>query len=133
MRVSLDLYNRQKAENFNLKEEVKHFQLKNSELFKLNNSLVEENDYRKAENERLLQKLQQAQSEAERWKNAMMGECMLSACPNKEQLKSEAYREFAKEFVDDLSHMLTYDKDYIKAKIFNLVETKQKELTERNE
>ena len=47
------------------------------------------------------------------------------------QAKSEAYREFAKEFVGDLSHMITYDKDYIKAKIFNLVETKQKELTEK--
>ena len=45
----------------------------------------------KAENERL-------QKEAERWKSAMMGECMLSACPNKEQLKSEAYREFAVRF-----------------------------------
>jgi hypothetical protein len=42
--------------------------------------------------------------------------------------KSEAVREFAKEFVADLSHMLTYDKDYIKAKIFNLVETKEKEM-----
>lgn len=58
MRVSLDLYNRQKAEN-----------------------------------ERL-------QKEADKWKNAMMGECMLSACPNKEQLKSEAYREFADILVD---------------------------------
>ena len=47
--------------------------------------------------------------------------------------KYEAYREFAKEFVDDLSHMLTYDKDYIKAKIFKLLESKQKELTEKND
>ena len=42
--------------------------------------------------------------------------------------KSEAIKEFAKEFVDDLSHMLTYDKDYIKAKIFHLVEIKTKEM-----
>jgi hypothetical protein len=44
------------------------------------------------------------------------------------EAKSEAIREFAKEFVADLSHMVTYDKDYIKAKIFNLVERKQKEM-----
>ena len=42
--------------------------------------------------------------------------------------KSEAIKELAKEFVADLSHMLTYDKDYIKAKIFRLVEIKQKEM-----
>ena len=58
MRVSLDLYNRQKAEN-----------------------------------ERL-------QKEAERWKNAMMGECMLSACHREEEIKSEAYREFAERFAE---------------------------------
>ena len=40
--------------------------------------------------------------------------------------ESEAIKEFVKEFVADLSHMLTYDKDYIKAKIFHLMEIKTK-------
>ena len=84
MRVSLDLYNRQKAEIFNLKEEVKHFQLKNSEFFKLNNSLMEENDYRKSENERL-------QYSAKHY-----GKQVGNLIYHLEQAKSEAYREFAK-------------------------------------
>ena len=134
MRVSLDLYNRLKAENFNLKEEVKHFQLKNSELFKLNNSLVEENDYRKSENERL-------QKEAERWKNAMMGECMLSACPNKEQLKSEAYREFAEKTLEKVkvAHYEEvesyYASGYTDALTFveDLIDEIKDELTEKND
>ena len=73
----------------------------------------------KAENERL-------QKEAERWENAMMGECMLSACPNKEQLKSEAYREFAekvktKKFTHKNFGELVYVED---------IDTTLKELTE---
>ena len=44
------------------------------------------------------------------------------------EIRDEAVRGFAEEFVSDLSPMLTYDKDYIKAKIFNLVETKEKEM-----
>lgn len=138
MRVSLDLYNRQKSEIFNLKEEVKHLQLKNSEFFKLNNSLVEENDYKTAEIERLLQKLQQAQSEAERWKNAMMGECMLSACPNKEQLKSEAYREFAEKIKEgevymrvDFPNTECGTETYIV--LSDDIDTTLKELTENND
>ena len=71
MRVSLDLYNREKAEN-----------------------------------ERL-------QKEAERWKNAMMGECMLSACHREEEIKSEAYREFAERFNDLLKEYAPYDTFHI--------------------
>ena len=107
MRVSLDLYNRQKAEN-----------------------------------ERL-------QKEAERWKNAMMGECMLSACPNKEQLKSEAYREFAERLKKtcfnaiyripkkgktvEISEVNKYITDLLQNDIPILIEHIKKELTESNE
>ena len=59
MRVSLDLYNRQKAEIFNLNEEIANLKLKNAEF-------LISNEKAQAENERLLQKLQQAQSEAYR-------------------------------------------------------------------
>lgn len=81
--------------------------------------IVKENKSQKAEIERL------------RCSATRNGKQIGSLIYHLEQAKSEAYKEFAKEFVDDLSHMLTYDKDYIKAKIFNLVETKQKELTEK--
>ena len=50
---TLNLINRQKAEIFKFKKEVEHFQLKNSELFKLNNNIVEENGYKDAEIDRL--------------------------------------------------------------------------------
>lgn len=49
----LEVIKNKEAEIFNLNEEVEHFQLKNSELFKLNNNLVEETDYKDAEIERL--------------------------------------------------------------------------------
>ncbi len=49
----LEVIKNKEAEIFKLKKEVEHFQLKNSELFKLKNNLVEETDYKDAEIERL--------------------------------------------------------------------------------
>lgn len=121
MRVSLDLYNRLKAENFNLKEEVKHFQLKNSELFKLNNSLVEENDYRKSENERLKAEADMADGYAD----------ALEA-----KAKSEAYREFAEKFkwyVTVAESKPTTRLSYSSLGIVNMIDLVYKELTESNE
>jgi hypothetical protein len=123
MRVSLDLYTRLKAENFNLKEEVKHFQLKNSELFKLNNSLVEENDYRKSENERLKAEADMADGYAD----------ALEA-----KAKSEAYREFAEKIKEgevymrvDFPNTECGTETYIV--LSDDIDTTLKELTESNE
>lgn len=96
----------QKAEIFNLKEEIATLKSKNGEF-------LISNEKAKAENERLLQKLQQAQSETERWKNAMMGECMLSACYREEEIKSEAYREFADRLKDVPSIIIAGQKHYV--------------------
>lgn len=112
MRVSLDLYNRKKAEIFNLKEEVKHFQLKNSELFKLNNSIVEENDYRKAENERLQKSLDN------------MTDALVKTDEACRKAKSEAYREFAERLCKD---RVSNDPVVIAVKV------ELEELTEKND
>lgn len=41
--------------------------------------------------------------------------------------KSEARKEFVRKFIADLSHMITYDKDYIKAKANKLLEEMERE------
>ena len=86
----------------------------------------------KAEMEKALATIDGLEAEIERLKRqngrleyAFVAECELSACSRKKEIRDEAIKEFAKEFVADLSHMLTYDKNYIKAKIFKLVEEKE--------
>ena len=107
--VVLDLINRQKAE-------IAELQLKINVLE--SDLRLKTYDY-----EHLLMKCKEIQAISSSRKDRLMQTVI-----NLQTAKSEAVKEFAKEFVADLSHMLTYDKDYIKAKIFHLVEMKAKEM-----
>ena len=50
------------------------------------------------------------QKEVNKWKNALMGECIMSSCPAKEQLQSEARKEFAERLKEEMC--LEDDCDY---------------------
>lgn len=111
-----DLINRQKAEIFELKKQVEHFQSKNGELFKLNNNIVEENGYKDAEIERLKKSRDDLYEEmSERQKEEVEIVRRLA--------KSEAYKEFAVQ-----CYKKAFDRFYVS--IDEIVEI-EKELSEQ--
>lgn len=52
----------------------------------------------------LMTEIEKLQKEAEKWKNAMMAECMLSNCNREDEIKSQAIKEFEEKL------KLTFDK-----------------------
>lgn len=81
----LDLINHYKTENKKLEDALDIVKQEYDVMFTANRNLM---------------------AEVERWRNALMGECMLSACHREEEIKIEAY----KEVIDKLKeHMCSYD------------------------
>ena len=105
-------------------EKIEHFATKTIER---QSAEIEKKDI---EIDILIRKKEALKDEVEQWKEEAnkYQNLWCEAVKDIQTAKSEAIKEFAKEFVADLSPMLTYDKDYVKAKIFKLVETKEKEM-----
>ena len=51
----------------------------------------------------VLDLVKRQQAEIERLQNALMGECMLTSCPLKKEIKSEAIKEFADRIKKNIS------------------------------
>lgn len=76
------------------------------------------------------------QKEIERWKNACLAECVLSVCPNKQQIRIEAVKEFAERLKSKIHNYYPSIDSYCTSRHVVLaadIDDLAKEMTKENE